>query len=271
MTNFKDRVRELVTEKASVLCIGLDAALPRQRALNVVPEAYFVDADDNEGRLNFSLNIMSQTALFAVAIKVNEQYMRGLTAIQHRRLTEFAHQHKLVAIYDSKLGDIRDSVESALFHYHEWGYDGITFNPLAGNLKEVVQIARKFEPPIGILVLTLMSNPEAEKYMRHAVVDGKPMFMVVAEEVRECEADGCIVAATGHVTEEDIKAIRRVVGSDRILLVPGVGTQKGNPEKVLRAVGRNTLIVIARDVIYSDNPGNRALEYSRSLRPLAQL
>jgi orotidine 5'-phosphate decarboxylase subfamily 2 len=261
--DFVDRFEKLLQEKNSILCIGLDPALPKQRDKNVIPPKYIEKANINEARLNFCIEILEKTADFCVAAKPNEQYLRGFTAEHHQKLADSIHKQGLLSIYDCKLGDIRDTAESALFHYHMWGYDAITINPFPGNMEELVMIAHRHVPPIGIIVLTLMSNPEAEKFMRNAIIMNKPIYLIVAEDVKRYRADGCVVGATGHVTESDILSIRSTVGEDKVFLIPGVGAQKGDPEKVVRSGGKNILINVGRDIIYSDNPQRKATEYNK--------
>jgi orotidine 5'-phosphate decarboxylase subfamily 2 len=252
---------EALQAKNSILCIGLDPALPQQRKHNVIPSKYL--DKENEARLNFCLDLLDETADFCVAAKPNEQYLRGFTTNNHKKLTDSIRKHGLLSIYDCKLGDIRDTAESALFYYHKWGYDGITFNPFPGNIGEVVGIAHSYDPQIGIIVLTLMSNPEAETFMKHATIARTPVYLKIAADVKEYGADGCVVGATGHVTEKDLISIRQRVGTDKVLLIPGIGAQKGDPEKVVKTGGQNILINVGRDIIYSDNPRKKAEEYCR--------
>jgi orotidine-5'-phosphate decarboxylase len=258
---FIERFEVLQSVKNSIICIGLDPAVPEQRTKNVIPENYSRDAENSELRLNFCLDILEKTADFCVAAKPNEQYVRGFTSKQHQELTSAIRNHNLVSIYDCKLGDIRDTAESALFYYHKWGYDGITFNPFPGNIAEVVRIAHDYTPQIGIIVLTLMSNPEAETFMRYAKVGRQAVYLKIADDVKKFGADGCVVGATGHVTGDDIKKIRRRAGKDKVFLVPGIGAQKGDPEKVIKYGGNNILINIGRDIIYSDAPRKKVQEY----------
>lgn len=268
LREFAVRLQELSEEKDSILCVGLDPALPRQRSKHTIPPGYLSGTDENAAKLNFCTDILELTADFCVAAKANEQYLRGLTAEDHRRLSRFIRDMGLLSIYDCKLGDIGDTAESAIFHISEWGYDAITVNPLPGNLEWLVRVARRLERPLGILVLTLMSNPESERIVKRAKVDGVPLFLLIAQDVRDCGADGCVVGATGHVTESDVRLIRDTVGEDKVLLVPGVGTQMGDPEKVIRFGGRNVLINVGRDVIYSEDPRTRAREWNDALNEM---
>ena len=90
----------------------------------------------------------------------------------------------------------------------------------------------------------------------------------VKTDVKHFDADGCVVGATGHVSENDIRLIREMVGQDKVFLVPGVGAQKGDPEKVIKAGGKNVLINVGRDVIYTNNPSGKAKEYTNMLNKI---
>lgn len=253
-----ERFQKLEEEKKSILCVGLDPALPIQRERNVVPDKFIKD-DDNESRLNFCLDIIDQVNEYAIAAKPNEQYIKEFSGNDHKMLAEYIKKNDMISIYDFKLGDIRGTAESALFYINKWGYSSITMNDLPGNLEEVVKMAH--DKNIGIFVLTLMSNPEAIKFMKNSKLLNKPVYIGIAEDVNKFGADGCVVGATNHVTDNDILAIRETAGEDKIFLIPGIGAQKGNPEKVINAGGRNILINVGRGIIYSKNPEKKAKEY----------
>jgi len=259
--NFIKKFEQRLIEKDTILCVGLDPALPKQRKKNTIPSKFVKKSEDSEARLSFCLDIIDKTSDFCIAAKPNEQYLRGFTSQQHMKLTNSLRKEGLLSIYDCKLGDIRSTAESALYYFRKWGYDAITFNPFPGNMEEVVKISHESEPYLGIIVLTLMSNPEAEKFMRYAIVKNKPVYLAVAEDVKKYNADGCVVGATGHVTQEDIRLIRKITGNEKVFLIPGIGAQKGDPKKVIRAGGKNIMINVGRDIIYSKNPKVKAEEY----------
>ncbi len=262
LETFKEFIARKIEEKKSILCVGLDPALPTQREKNVIPNKYLANAiDENEARLKFCLDLIDEVSDFCVAIKVNEQYVKGFSLIHHKTLTNKAIEEGLGLIYDFKLGDINDSVDSALFHVKSWGYNAITVNPFPGNLKHIINKARNNS--IGVLTLTLMSNPESEKYFKKSRVGSKPVYLEIAEEVKMFNGDGCIIGIGKHVTEEDIKNIRKIIGEEKIILFPGVGAQKGDPEKAIKNGGKNILINVGRDIIYSEKPRKKAEEYSK--------
>lgn len=270
MSDFEKKFLNLLNEKKTCLCIGLDPALPKQRSENVIPLKYLGSGSENEARLNYCLDIIEETRDYCIAAKPNQQYIFGFTKQEHQSLTRKIRDSQMLSILDYKLNDIGQSVESAMFHLAECGYDAITFNPLPGNLEETVKIAhgsvrksRGFE--LGIIVLTLMSNPEAEKYMKTARIGSNSLFQTIAKDVNEYEADGCVVSASGYVTEDDIKNVRKIVGEEKVFLTPGIGTQGGDLGKIIRAGGRNLLINIGREIIYSPNPRKRAEEYCTAI------
>lgn len=264
--SFYKRFQELRSDRKTVLCVGLDPALPRQRDKAVIPRRYLDLNDENEERLSFCLDIMDSVHESALAIKPNQQYVFGFEKKHHQKLTDYARKQDMLSVLDYKLNDISDTVASAIFHLSESGYDAVTFNPLPGNLQEAVDLAHTLGTKIrarelGIIVLTLMSNPEAALLMRKAKFGGMPLYKFIAGEVRKHNADGCVVGATGHVGEKEITAIRRIVGPRKVFLIPGIGAQKGDARKVLKAAGENVLINVGRDIIYSENPRMRAETY----------
>jgi orotidine-5'-phosphate decarboxylase len=227
----------------------------------VIPSSYRKYSEENELRLRFCLDIIRKTEDFCSAYKPNQQYIAGFSTEHHQELTQAIRAAHAVSILDYKLNDIGDSINSALYHIRRWGYDAVTYTPLLGNMEVTVNMAHTVKPELGVIVLVLTSNHEALHYQKGALKQGHPLYLAFAEDVKRCGADGCVVGATGHVTEAEIRMIRKTVGEDTVFLVPGVGAQRGDPVKVIRASGKNLLINVGRNVIYSDDPGRTAEEY----------
>jgi orotidine-5'-phosphate decarboxylase len=245
---FYEKYLNAIKEKGSYININLDPALPKQRNENVIPERYFSE-DDAESLLNFSLDIIEQVSDYSCAIKPNTQYYLGYTNILEK-IAKKTHQEGMLAILDHKLSDIGSTNGSALYWIRKMGFDGFTFSPFAGNTQKTVEKAH--ENNLGVIVLTLMSNPEAEKMMIDTTVNGKPYYMYTAHTVKEAKADGCVVGLTCFVEDDYIKNIQQAVGENVVCLLQGIGPQGGQANKI-RYV-RNPLISLGRAVIYSDNP-----------------
>lgn len=268
MNSFPEKFERILDERDTILCVGLDPALPSQRDKNTIPSRHLRD-DDTEARLNFCLSILDQTAEYCIAAKPNREYVQGLTLKQHRELTDAIHSHELLAIYDCKLGDIGSTAQSGLFHYKRFGYDAVTVNPFPGNLDEIVEAAHGYDPPLGIITWILATNPESV-YLKEARVDEKPLYVMIAEKVKKSGADGSVIGATGHVTKEEIKTVREIVGEENIFLVPGVGAQCGDEERAIKHGGKNLMINVGRSILYAENPRKVAEEYCRRFNRLRE-
>jgi orotidine-5'-phosphate decarboxylase len=243
-------------EKNSLLCLGLDPAIPEQREKNVIK--MHENKEVRLALLEACLDWVEQCSDFCCAAKVNMTYVLPFTEKEHTKLATAIRDNGMVSLLDWKLGDIGSSNDSALYWISRCGYDSLTFNPFPGNVKEAGEAAHKRE--LGLIVLTLMSNPDFVHFMKKATVEGKPGYQWIAEQVRD-HADGCIVGATGHVTSEEINKIRQIVGQEKVFFSPGVGAQGGNAEKLIKAGGEPLAIIVVRGIDYADNPGESAKYY----------
>ena len=252
---FYQKYLKATKQKGSLININLDPALPKQRKDNIVPSRH-VSKEDAETLLNFSLDIIEQVSDYCCSIKPNTQYYLGHTGIL-RKLAKKIHEEGMLAILDHKLSDIGSSNGSAIYWIKEMGFDAFTFSPFAGNTQKTVEKAH--ENSLGVIVLTLMSNPEAEKMMIHTTVNGQPYYLHTAKTVKESNADGCVVGLTCFVEDEYIKNIQKAVGDNVVLLLQGIGPQGGQANKIKYA--HNPLVSLGRAVIYSDNPRETVKRY----------
>jgi orotidine-5'-phosphate decarboxylase len=257
---FYEQYLKATREKGSFININLDPALPKQRTDNVVPDRY-VTKEDAETLLNFSLDIIEQVSDYCCSIKPNTQYYLGHTDIL-AKIAKKTHKEGMLAILDHKLSDIGSTNGSALYWIKEMGFDAFTFSPFAGNTQKTVEKAH--ENSLGVIVLTLMSNPEAEKMMIDTTVDGQPYYLHTAQTVKEAGADGCVVGLTCFVEDAYIKNIQEAVGDRVVFLLQGLGPQGGQADKIRYA--RNPLVSLGRAVIYADDPRRAVKGYREILK-----
>jgi len=250
-----EKYAEITKDKKSFININLDPALPKQRKDRVIPDK-FLTKEDADTLLNFSSHIIEQVSDYCCSIKPNTQYFLGGYHIL-RKLVKKIHDEGMFAILDHKLTDIGSTNESALFWIADMGFDAFTFSPFAGNVQATVDSAHK--KGLGVIVLTLMSNPEAEKMMLNTLVRGQSLYLHIAEMVKEFQADGCVVGLTGFVKEDHIKNIQRVVGDRVVFLMQGIGPQGGEATKIKHAT--NPLVSLGRAVIFADNPREEVKKY----------
>lgn len=252
---FYDKYLKANKEKNSIININLDPALPNQRTNNTIPDKYY-SKDAGETLLNFSLDIIEQVSDYCCCIKPNTQYYLGHTEILEE-IVKKIHDKGMLAILDHKLSDIGASNGSALYWIKKMNFDAFTFSPFAGNTKKTVEKAH--ENNLGVIVLTLMSNQEAEKMMINTSVKGEPYYLYTAKTVKKTKADGCVVGLTCFVEDEYIKKIQQTTGDKVIFLLQGIGPQMGQPNKIRNV--HYPLVSLGRAVLYSDNPRKTVKKY----------
>ncbi|MFW9852592.1 MAG: orotidine 5'-phosphate decarboxylase [Candidatus Thorarchaeota archaeon] len=247
--SFVKQYYDISQEKNTILCVGIDPAIPSQRSKNVIP---------TENRLEFIRNLVTDVAPYASAIKMNRQYLIGLTIDEIRAINIQIHQNNMLSIIDHKLSDIGSSNMSAIFWIKEESFDAFTFSPFAGNVLEATQYAHSKN--LGIFVLTLMSNPEAE-FQKQALIEDKPLYLYIADLCKSANSDGNVIGATEHITSEEISELHETLGKDKLALIPGVGSQGGNAKKILYHFEKKSIVNVGRAIIYSENPIAEAQKY----------
>ncbi|MEM3030801.1 MAG: orotidine-5'-phosphate decarboxylase [Candidatus Micrarchaeia archaeon] len=246
-------------EKNSILCLGLDPAPPGMRPL---PKKY-AGKDITDGMLAYCIDVVEKAGASCCAAKANLQFVFPFSLKQFQKLNAVIHRQGLLSILDIKLSDIGSSNAASVYWIKEAGFDALTFSPFAGNVREGVELAHQKE--LGVFVLTLMSNPEARHFMKGKVA-GIPAYRWIAREVREAGGDGVVVGATQAGRE--LEEIRAIVGSETIFLVPGVGAQGGNEERVIRSAGENLLINVGRSILNAEDPVKSAREFNERFNRL---
>lgn len=221
---FYEKYLKATKEKNSFININLDPALPRQRKDKVIPNK-FVSEEDSDTVLNFSLDIIEQVNDYCCSVELNTQYFLGAFDIP-RRVVKKIHDEGMIAILDHKLSDIDSANDSALFWMADLRFDAFTLSPFAGNVQNAVKSAH--EKNLGVIVVTLMSNPEAENVLIKTIVDRQPYYLHIAKKAKESQADGCVAGLTGFVKREYIENIQRIVGDRMVFLMQGIGPQGEN-------------------------------------------
>ncbi|MFH1199728.1 MAG: orotidine-5'-phosphate decarboxylase [Candidatus Micrarchaeota archaeon] len=256
--DFLEKLRQAKKSKASALCVGLDPASIFFKETDSIPRHYFEKNGEADGMLEFCLDIVEKTAPHAAAFKPNAQYVMPFSLAQMQKLNKKIAESGSLSIYDLKLSDIGSTNESAAYWMKKAGFDAFTFSPFAGNVEETVGMAHK--SGLGVIVLALMSNPEAKFFMRESIVDNRKGYEWICSEAARTGADGVVAGATNDGSE--LADIREMIGQDTLMLIPGIGKQGGSLEALAKA-GKNVLINVGRSLIYADDPAKAAADYKR--------
>lgn len=239
---------EAMQTKNSQLCVGLD---PRPET--VQPDTIF----------EFCTDIVEETSEYCFCYKPNTQYIMPLGFSEIKKLNEYIHGKGCLSISDHKLSDIGSTNRAALYWLHTMGFDAVTYSPFPGNIKETIENGKEYN--LGIITLTLMSNPEADLFMKAHVKD-MVGYQVIAQQVAQYSGLGVVVGATCNV--EDIQKIHDLL-KDQLVLAPGVGAQGGGLD-IVRIFKERTMVNVSRDIITHDNPGERAKYYQKLINDAVQ-
>ena len=259
--DFMKKYQKARDEKNSILCAGFDPAIPGQRPQNCIPEKYFSEGQSIEdGILAFFEDYLESVQDYCCAIKPNNQYIFHMGIKSYQKMNKMIHNQGLVSILDQKLGDIGSTNDAGFYWMKEMGFDAVTFSPFAGNIADSLKSAHNVG--MGLITLTLMSNPDAIYFMKNGIVEGKKGYEFIADSLNKHNGDGMVVGATGHVTKDDIDTIRKLAGDDVVMLIPGIGKQEGDLNKVIEYGGQNIMLNVSTGLLYSTDIKASAKEYN---------
>ncbi len=218
---------------------------------------------------NFNCTIVEATKDLVCAYKPNfafyEEYGdEGLAALRHTMRYIHEAAPDVPVILDRKAGDIGNTNNGTAEMAFDWlKADAITVSPYLGGEALKPFLERKDK---GIFVLVRTSNPGAGE-LQDIVIDESislSLYQYVATRVaKEWNRYGncAVVAGATHPTE--LSRIRQIIGNLPIL-APGIGAQGGDLEATMKAGmdsrGKGLIINSSRDVIFADDPREKALQ-----------
>jgi uridine monophosphate synthetase len=250
---FAEKLTQAIVRNDSLLCVGLDPRPDRFPAQAMAqPDPVFA----------FNKTIIDATSDLICAYKPNfafyeAQGLEGLAALRHT--IEYIHTVADVpVILDAKRGDIGSTAEAyAKAAFEVWGADAVTVNPYLG--RDAVQPFISYADR-GVFLLCHTSNPGATD-LQTLDCGGRPLYQVVAEQAVRWGANvGLVMGAT---YPQALRAVREMAPQMWILL-PGVGTQRGDLEAALAAgldeQGSGVIVSASRSIIYAEDPRAAAQE-----------
>lgn len=244
--DFRERVQKVITQKHSLLCVGLDPEVRKlPESLQSQPDALFV----------FCQHIMEQTAAAAAAFKFNFAFFEAAGAEGWRvleRLMERAPAD-ILTIADAKRGDIGNSSRLyATAILDRLGFDAVTVNPYMGH--DSVEAFLQW-PEKGAFVLGLTSNPGSHDFQR-LQAGTEPLFEKVVRAVQSWNAQKNCGLVVGATHPEELARVR-ALAPGLPFLIPGIGAQGGDVSEAVRAgtdaSGGMALFNASRSIIYKSS------------------
>lgn len=240
-----------IQETKAPVCVGLDPMLSYIPE-HVTKKAFEEFGETLEGAAEaiwqYNKEIVDHVADLIPAVKpqlaMYEQFgIEGLKV--YKRTVDYCQGKGLLVIADAKRGDIGStSAAYATAHIGRvkvggnvlsgFGTDFLTVNPYLGTdgVKPFVDVCKTEDK--GLFVLVKTSNPSSGEF-QDQLINGKPLYELVAEKVVEWGAD-CMDGAYSNVgavvgaTYPEMSRILRKLMPNTYFLVPGYGAQGGTAE-----------------------------------------
>lgn len=239
----------------SLLCVGLDSALEK------LPERFRADP---QPQFAFNRWIIEQTHAYAAAYKPNIAFYeaRGAAGLTDLALTlDYlrANHPDIYTICDAKRGDNSTSNRGYVTAIFDgFGFDAVTLQPYMGSqtLQPFLERADK-----DCIILCRTSNPGDGEF-QDLLIDGRPLWQVVAEQVRDVwnRHANCLLVV-GATRPDELRQVRALVGA-MTLLVPGLGAQGGSVEQAvtagINAAGKGLILNASRSIIFAADPAAEA-------------
>jgi len=243
---FYEKLANIWRKNDSMLCVGLDpdlAKLPAHLKKSATPI------------FDFNRAIIDATHDLVCAYKPQAAYYAGQNADDQllATISYIRRNHpEIPVILDVKRGDIGSTAAMyAKEAFERYNADAVTVNPYMGSdaLKPFLDYSDR-----GVIILCRTSNPGGND-LQNLVADGKPVYLHVAELTRDrYNYNGNAALVVGATYPEELKNVRSACPG-LPLLVPGVGAQGGDVEKVVKngadADGFGLIINSSRGIIYA--------------------
>ena len=254
MALFSEKLKKAIQRTQGCLCVGLDVD-PAKMPKNL--------PHDGEGALKFCRSIIDATRDLAVAYKPNMAFFESL-GVQGFEVLELLRQsvpHDVLFVMDAKRGDIGNTSQAyAKAFYGLLQSDGLTLSPYMG--KDSIEPFLEY-PGTCSFVLCLTSNPSAADFQLQTLQSGEKLYEKVAKtalgwaEGKKGEI-GLVVGATQTQHLKDLRQLAPMA----TFLVPGVGTQGGDLQGVLKE-GRNKegfgiVVNVSRQILYASSENDFA-------------
>jgi orotidine-5'-phosphate decarboxylase len=244
--NFSERLREIQTDRDSLLCIGLDVD-PDKIPAHLQSLANPV--------LEFNRQIVDATQDLVCAYKPNLAFYEAMGECGTIALQETVKliPKSILTIGDGKRGDIGNSAERyARSLFNDFGFDAVTVNPYMGF--DSVEPFMK-NPEKGAFILALTSNPGSKDFQR-LKVNARPLYEKIVQAAKRWNSNRNLGLVVGATHSRELQSIRKTV-PEMPILIPGIGKQGGDLKSAIRyGCNKNGLLAIinaSRSIIYASS------------------
>lgn len=230
--------------KKTYLCLGLDTDIEKLPAhLNKYPDPVF----------EFNKSLIDRLYNKIVAIKINTAFYESNGAegwLSMTKTIDYINDNypDIFTIADAKRADIGNTSNMyAKAFFEKLNFDSITISPYMGN--DSVNQFLKYEDKYVIL-LALTSNEGSSDFQIP-----NELYLNVIAKSQKWEESSKLMYVVGATKDDYFQKIRALI-PDSFLLIPGVGSQGGDINKVVKNLtktSKNILINVSRAIIYASD------------------
>lgn len=233
------KIRKAQIKNNSRLCIGLD------------PDPDKIPAEFNSSMnkiLDYLELIVDLTKKYVCAYKINfafyEQF--GSKGFQILEKILIHIPENIPTIADVKRSDISNSAKFyAKSVFEHFQFDCVTLNPLLG--KDSLDPFFEYQDKLNF-ILILTSNVGADDLLK-LNIGGKFLFETLLEKILNWYNTNTCGLVVGATKPTEFAKIRQIA-PNHLILAPGIGTQGGNLDAILKANQDKPLIInVSRDII----------------------
>lgn len=211
-----------ILKKKSYLCVGLDSDI------NLIP-SQLLSLEDPV--FEFNKQIIDATKDYCVAYKPNIAFYEALGAkgweTLKKTLDYIPKSHFTIA--DAKRGDIGNTSRLyASAFFENMDFDSVTIAPYMGS--DSVQPFLAFENK-WVILLALTSNTGSNDFQFTQQENGEALYEKVMRKAQTWSTPDNLMFVCGATHPEKFKELR-TIAPDNFFLVPGIGAQGGDLEKV---------------------------------------
>lgn len=241
----REDIYKQIKKKESFLCVGLDTDL------NKIP-THLLNMKDPV--FEFNKRIIDATWDKCISYKINLAFYESLgpDGLESMKNTIDYIPKEAFLIADAKRGDIGNTSQMyAKTFFDYYGVDSITLSPYMG--KDSVTPYLEY-PDKWVILLALTSNMGSQDFQMLNTEEGR-LYETVIRKSSSWGTPDQIMYVTGATQASYISDIRKII-PENFLLVPGVGAQGGDLEKVTKngINSRVGLIVnVSRSILYASN------------------
>jgi orotidine-5'-phosphate decarboxylase len=257
----------------SLVCVGLDPDITQ------IDEFFTADVSPVMGIQTFLQTVINVVAPHACAYKLNDAFYKKYDGLLKNTIDYIKQWYPdMPIIVDCKVGDIDNTLKAHFDYYFDvLGADVITLSPYMGTEVFVPFMADKTKA--GIIVVkssnkgsvvfqdsvlethftpwTLMLRQAAiENCRMEDSVDEQPVFLwhKVLKTTRDHNVcKNLMVVIAPSINAGECALIRRSIGDEMPILVPGIGAQGGDlavVKNLLNSTGHGVLVNASRSILY---------------------